>query len=324
MFRLIFILMCTSGSAVPREAHADPADVPFAHDVQVTILSSNLADGDSVGEWGFSALVESDGRCVLFDAGRHSDTVIRNVQSLKVDLSCVDDVVLSHFHFDHNGGLFEVLEHIRNTNPDGFARLHVAEGFFRSRRMSGSSSEANQMIAARERLIRAGVQIIEHTSAAEILPAIWVTGPVERIHPEKTYPTSINLQDGDTWITDFVPESQGLVVTTASGPVVLLGCGHSGSVNLLTQVRSQIQNKPIHALMGGMHLYAADDATLRWTADKLNDIGLQNLMAGHCTGVEPLVRLRADLHLDRSTAVIGSVGSRFVLGQGIKATAIAK
>ena len=42
-----------------------------AEDVTVTILSSNLANGNTVGEWGLSALIEVDGACVLFDAGRH-------------------------------------------------------------------------------------------------------------------------------------------------------------------------------------------------------------------------------------------------------------
>jgi 7,8-dihydropterin-6-yl-methyl-4-(beta-D-ribofuranosyl)aminobenzene 5'-phosphate synthase len=76
--------------------------------------------------------------------------------------------------------------------------------------------------------------------------------------------------------------------------------------------------------MGGMHLFSATEETLDWTANKLVDIGIQNLMAGHCTGVEPMFRLREGLSLTRKTAVIGAVGSRFVLGEGIHPTAIAQ
>jgi hypothetical protein len=47
-------------------------------------------------------------------------------------------------------------------------------------------------------------------------------------------------------------------------------------------------------------------------------------MAGHCTGIEPLYRLRAGLNLNRRTAVVGAVGSRFVYGDGIHPTAIAQ
>jgi 7,8-dihydropterin-6-yl-methyl-4-(beta-D-ribofuranosyl)aminobenzene 5'-phosphate synthase len=128
----------------------------------------------------------------------------------------------------------------------------------------------------------------------------------------------------DQWVKDYVPESQGLTIVTASGPIVLLGCGHSGAVNLLEQVQSTIQARPIHALMGGMHLFSADDQTLGWTADRLRDIGVEHLMAGHCTGIEPLFRLRTTLNLTRRTAVVGAVGSRFVYGEGIHPTAIAQ
>ena len=50
---------------------------------------------------------------------------------------------------------------------------------------------------------------------------------------------------------------------------------------------------------------------------------IEHLMAGHCTGIEPLVRLRTGLNLNRRTAVVGAVGSRFVYGEGIKPTNIA-
>jgi 7,8-dihydropterin-6-yl-methyl-4-(beta-D-ribofuranosyl)aminobenzene 5'-phosphate synthase len=299
-----------------------------AQSVVVTILSSNLADGSTVGEWGFSALVQVDGRCLLFDAGRHPDTVLKNAQALDIDLACVTDVVLSHFHFDHTTGLLRILREARRKNPDALRRIHVAEGFFLSRRMAAAGStsdqEANAMIAMRTPLETAGVEFIEYSQHSEVMPGVWVTGPVARRHPETNYPKTIRVNIDGRWVEDYVPESQGLTVVTASGPIVLLGCGHSGAVNLLEQVQSTIQDRPIHALMGGMHLFSADDQTLGWTADRLRDIGVEHLMAGHCTGIEPLFRLRTTLNLTRRTAVVGAVGSRFVYGEGIHPTAIAQ
>ena len=307
-------------------AHAIAADARSAESVEITILSSNLANGSAVGEWGFSALAEVDGKCVLFDAGRHADTVPRNIEVLDVDLSCVTDIVLSHFHFDHMGGLTTLIENTRAKNPDAMGRIHVAEGFFRSRRIVSRSGDAewNQMIAIREQLAAEGVEFNIHSEATEILPSIWLTGPIERTHPEKNYPTVVEVKIEGDWVVDYVPDSQGLTIVTAEGPIVLLGCGHSGSVNLLEQVQRDIQDESIHALMGGMHLFSATDETLDWTAGKLVDIGVQNLMAGHCTGIEPMFRLREGLSLDRKSAVIGAVGSRFVLGEGIHPTAIAQ
>jgi 7,8-dihydropterin-6-yl-methyl-4-(beta-D-ribofuranosyl)aminobenzene 5'-phosphate synthase len=280
----------------------------------------------TIGEWGFSALVEVDEHCLLFDTGNYPDTVTRNVDALDVDLSCVTDVVLSHWHPDHMGGLVTLFESTRSKNPQSIQRVHVAEGFFQPRRLAArpEQGELNQMIAIRERLEKQDVEFRIYSNAAEILPAVWVTGPIERTHEEKNYPAHLEVQMEDKWLTDYVPDSQGLTIVTAEGPIVLLGCGHSGSVNLLEQVQREIQDDSIHALMGGMHLFSADDETLRWTADKLNDVGIEHLMAGHCTGVEPMFRLRQGLGLDRATAVIGAVGSRFVLGEGIHPTEIAR
>ena len=318
---LLILFAALAGGSV---LHAE--DPRAAKTAEVTILSSNLADGSTVGEWGFSALAEVDGKCVLFDTGNYADTVLRNIKALNVDLSCVTDIVLSHFHPDHVGGLVTLFEDTRAKNPNAMQRIHVAEGFFRPRRIVSKSgdAESNGMIALREQLEAEGAEFRVHSDPTEILPSIWVTGPIERKHAEKTYPTFIDVKIDGEWVVDYVPESQGLTIVTSEGPIVLLGCGHSGSVNLLEQVRRDIQDHSIHALMGGMHLYSATEETLDWTSSKLSNIGVQNLMAGHCTGVEPMFRLRAGLNLNRKTAVIGAVGSRFVLGEGIHPTDIAK
>ena len=305
-----------SGAAAEERRTADA--------VQVTILSSNLASDATVGEWGLSALVEVDGQCVLFDVGRYPDTVLRNAAALDVDLSCVTDVVLSHFHFDHNTGLLPLLRDLRSQSPDAIRRVHVASGFFlRRQRPEGNGYvDWNQMIAVRDTLEAAGVEIVEHDGPAEILPSVWVTGPVQRVHAEQRYGGNRMLVD-DEWVEDYVPDSQGLTILTERGHVVLLGCGHSGVVNALQHIQASIEDAPIHALMGGLHLFNASDEMLGWTGDRLRELGVQHLMAGHCTGIEPLLRLRIGLNLSRRTAVVGAVGSQFVYGEGIRATNIA-
>ena len=73
------------------------------------------------------------------------------------------------------------------------------------------------------------------------------------------------------------------------------------------------------AIAGGLHLFPAGDEQLNWTADKLLDFKVANLLGAHCTGLEAVYRMRQRLGLKRGSAVVGSVGSGFVLGQGIRA-----
>ena len=69
------------------------------------MLSTMLADTDGIGEWGFSALVVADGHRILLDTGARPETVLNNARELKVDLTNVPDVILTHNHGDHTGGL---------------------------------------------------------------------------------------------------------------------------------------------------------------------------------------------------------------------------
>ena len=179
------------------------------------------------------------------------------------------------------------------------------------------------MIAMRRAFAEANVEFIEHDGPTELIPGVWATGPINRPHPEHNYPDTIQVHMDGRWVEDHVPDSQALSVLTPEGHVVLLGCGHSGVVNALDHIQEAIADAPIHALMGGLHLFAASDETLGWTADRLRQIGVAHLMAGHCTGIEPLIRLRVGLNLTRRTAVVGAVGSQFVYGEGIRATVIA-
>ncbi len=72
--------------------------------LKVTILSTMLSD-EGIGEWGFAALVEADGHRILVDTGAKPDTVLSNARELNIDLSDVREVVLTHNHDDHVGGL---------------------------------------------------------------------------------------------------------------------------------------------------------------------------------------------------------------------------
>src|SRR5688572_6911318 len=97
---LIALLVAVTGFAAANAAERTPVRA-----LKITVLSTMLADGDELGEWGFAALVEADGRRILFDTGAKTDVVLKNAQTMKIDLSNVPDVVLSHWHWDHVGGL---------------------------------------------------------------------------------------------------------------------------------------------------------------------------------------------------------------------------
>ncbi|HVR25004.1 MAG TPA: hypothetical protein VMU26_16965 [Candidatus Polarisedimenticolia bacterium] len=73
-----------------------------------------------------------------------------------------------------------------------------------------------------------------------------------------------------------------------------------------------------------MHLFRATDEQLNWTAGKPKEFKVANLMGAHCTGIEAVYRIRERLALPRASAVVGSLRSSFVLGEGIHPGQLAK
>jgi len=314
-----FALLASLGTAALLAAA--PEGAAPVRTAKITILSTMLADR-GIGEWGFSALVDVDGKRLLFDTGAEPDTVLRNAQTLGVDLSEVTDVLLSHSHGDHTGGLATLRKALATKNARALTRVHVGKGFFTPRTRGGKPY--NPLAAEKGNLEAAGVQFIEHPDPAELLPGVWFTGPVPRVHPEHNYPKDVLIQSASGPVTDIVAEDSSLVLDTKDGLVVLTGCGHAGVINTLEAAQKMVRPAKVSTVVGGLHLFSADDATLDWTAAQFRRFGVRELVGAHCTGIESVYRLRAQSGLDRRTAVVGAVGASWELGKGIDPGTIAR
>lgn len=278
-----------------------------------------LAD-QGLGEWGFSALVEADGHKILFDTGAHPRTVLENAKELKIDLTDVQDVVLSHFHDDHTTGLMTLRREFAKANPAAFSRVHIGPGIFLERR----GNDHNPMIAMKAEYEATGGKFIDHDQPDEIIPGVWLTGPIPRAYPEKNYPGGIEVQKGGAWVEDNLPEDMSLVFNTDRGLVLLAGCGHAGLINTLQYARQFLRPAPVDAAIGGFHLFSAKNETLDWTAGKLKEYKTAQILGAHCTGIESVYYLRQKLGLNRHTCIVGTVGAIFDLKDGIRTGAIAR
>jgi len=79
--------------------------------MKVTIIYDNTAwDKNLVCDWGFSCLIEANGRKILFDTGAKGNILLSNMKRIGVDPSDIDGVFISHDHWDHIGGLSDFLK----------------------------------------------------------------------------------------------------------------------------------------------------------------------------------------------------------------------
>ncbi len=285
--------------------------------LKITTLSTMLAS-QGIGEWGYSALVEVDGKKILFDTGRRSETVLKNAEELGIDLSDVEDVFLSHNHGDHTGGLLTLREQLKKQNAKAISRIHVGEGIFMQR-----INFRNRMLELKKELEADGVTFIVYKETVELFPGVWITGPIERIHPEKNYGGRWKIATKEGAKVDNIPEDQSLIINTEKGFVLVAGCGHAGIINTLAHAKSKIYDQNTHAIIGGFHLVNATDETLKWTAGHLKEFGVSKIIGAHCTGIHSLFSLKTLLNLDRKDAVVGSIGDSFDLENGINPSIIA-
>lgn len=93
--------------------------------IVIRIIYDNRKDNPKMHEgWGFSCLVELEGRKILFDTGADRNAFFSNLQQLGIQLEEITDIVFSHKHADHVSGLREILGGVKSG-----VRLFLPKGF---------------------------------------------------------------------------------------------------------------------------------------------------------------------------------------------------
>lgn len=295
------------------------AESVYVEDPHITLLSTMVANFSGHGEWGFSALIETEDGTVLFDTGFRQSTVWSNSKSLKIDLSMVKNVVLTHYHTDHTGGLLHMRKQLMKDHPQALTRVYVGEGFF-MQRFSRDGELVYSLDASlnpdhfttpqefRRAAEALGIQFVVVEQAREILPGVHLTGPVKRLYDERNVSPGRFLDSAASRI-DNIPESQVLGLLTDKGWLLVSGCGHAGIINATAALRD-IRRVPVIMGVGGFHLFQASHEVLDWTAKNLKEVGMGSLVGAHCTGTAATYHLKESLGLPPSKVSIGAVGTQ--------------
>jgi 7,8-dihydropterin-6-yl-methyl-4-(beta-D-ribofuranosyl)aminobenzene 5'-phosphate synthase len=124
----------------------------------------------------------------------------------------------------------------------------------------------------------------------EVLDGIFVTGEIPR---QNTFEDTGGLffRDAAGAQPDPLLDDQALYFDTQEGLVVLLGCAHSGVVNTLEYIHHLTGGRPIHTLLGGLHLLMASPERMEKTIAAFRRLDIHRLAPAHCTGLPALAQL---------------------------------
>jgi 7,8-dihydropterin-6-yl-methyl-4-(beta-D-ribofuranosyl)aminobenzene 5'-phosphate synthase len=251
---------------------------------RVTILYDAFSDNKAVTkDWGFSALVEHDGKRILFDTGNNPEIFEHNVKALNVDLTKLDFVIISHRHTDHASGL----KYLLKINPDvtiyvpfdganGFGGSELPAAFFRPE--PSLPAKMRYFDGAYPEHARAGKlydigRFVLVDKLTEVAPGIFLVYTISKI------PRTLELPE----LTLAIKGPHGLILVD--------GCSHSGIEEIL-QAASAV-DPHTRIVFGGLHLVQTPVPDIDRLVDSLkNKWKLDKVAPGHCTGEPAFLRLQ--------------------------------
>lgn len=244
--------------------------------MKITLLTDLQPHEKLISEFGLSLLLEKGDDSWLFDTGAGA-ALAANLDILHVPPEKYLQVILSHGHYDHSGGLAELAPQTiyccRGVDQKHFS-FHSANDIH----------DISMPFAALKVLYSSQVKYID--SFTGIADGVWLTGPI----PRKSFEDCGGrfFSDSACRQEDIVAEEQALL--TAEG-ILISGCCHAGLINTMEYCRKMMPDIKIRTVIGGLHLRNAARERLEKSAEYLRNSAVEQLWLMHCTGTAAIEAL---------------------------------
>lgn len=261
------------------------AAVPCWAQDKVTILYDAFGESKELTkDWGYSALVEHNGKRILFDTGNDAAIFEHNVNALGVDLTKLDFVVISHRHADHTTGLRYVLRvnpnvtvYVPADGANGFGGVAIPKTYLR----------ADESLPAKMRYY--GGADPEHFTAGKLYDTdnfVLVNNQLTEVSPGIFLVRTVSQKKGTLELPELT-----LAIKRPNGLLLVDGCSHAGIEAILEGASALDPRTEI--VFGGLHLVTTPVEEIDVLVENLKTKWkVQRIAPGHCTGEPAFARLK--------------------------------
>ncbi len=251
---------------------------PVSAQNRFTVLNDAFGDRSNLEQdWGYAALIEFEGKRILFDTGDNIQVFRKNVEAMHVDLTRLDMVIITHAHGDHTSGLRYVLA----KNPK--VKLFVPDDQF----FTGSvlppaflTKDARPELPAKMRYFRGGSRPEPRGWLAWSDTNMTAVSESIAIAPHMRLISLVSEKSAFKGLREI-----SLVLDTHAGPIIFAGCSHPGIERILAEATAHNASKDVSMVAGGLHLLQDTPEQIDATLNALKDTYHVKAMAiGHCSG----------------------------------------
>ncbi len=266
-------------------------NVEAADRVKAIVLADDYTGYGSPlwAQHGFSLLLEveaeKDRKLILFDAASHHEPLLFNMSQLGISPSTISLIVLSHHHYDHTGGLLGLLQKMGGKEVSLTAHPEIFKQSFKLEprlRFIGPKSER-----LREEAEALGGCWKLSRNPVKLFPGVVFTGEIERVtsFERETTLKAYTVKNGKI-VRDRLEDDVSLAVNTRQGLLVFSACSHAGIINIVRKAKALTGAEKVKAVLGGFHLVDASTQRIKQTIKALKELNVENVYAGHCTGLK--------------------------------------
>lgn len=247
-----------------------------------TLVENTTLSKEYKNKHGLCLHIKTKNHSILFDLGP-DDTFVRNANKLKIDISDVDIVVISHGHKDHGGGLSAFL----NNNKKAIIYIHknAFDSYYTSILglfkyyigLDNKMKNNNRIVLTDDNfIIDDNIHLFSNIKGNELMPCS---------------NKSLLRKERNKYVQDDFNHEQNLILKEDDKNILIAGCCHNGITNIMAKAEKTI-GKSLDIILGGFHLFdpvskKSEDTTV---VEKISEnLYTKNtkFYTYHCTGIKP-------------------------------------